>query len=258
MTQEKRKAGVQVQSVARAAEIIQCFRTHSELGISEIAAEMNLNKSTVFGLVNTLTSFGYLEQIPSTKKYRLGIMLFELGNLVLSRIDIRSEAKELCMPLVSKYPATIHIATYSEGEVIYIEKLEQGNSLISASNIGKRAQMHCTGVGKAILAHLPAHYIDQYLHFPLKKLTKNTLTTRAQLDAALEDIRKSGIAMDQEEIEAGLSCIAAPVLQQSGEPILAISLSFPYGRIQDVNPEMVKQDLLACTRKLSARLGYHD
>lgn len=257
MTQEKKKAGVQVQSIARAAEIIQCFRTHTELGISEIASEMNLNKSTVYGLVNTLMSYGYLEQNSVTKKYRLGIIFFELGNLFLSRIDIRSEAKELCVPLASKYPATVHIATYSDGEVIYIEKLDRGNSLISASNIGKRAQMHCTGVGKAILAHLPSHYIDQYLRFPLKKLTENTITTREQLDTALEEIRKSGVAMDQEEIEVGLSCIAAPVLQQNGEPILAISLSFPYGRIRDVDPETVKQDLLNCTRTLSARLGYH-
>jgi len=256
MTQEKKTHGVQVQSVARAAEIIQCFRYAPELGISEIASEMNLNKSTVFGLVNTLVSYGYLEQIPSTKKYRLGIMLFELGNLVLSRIDIRSEAKELCMPLASKYPATVHIATHSEGEVIYIEKLEHGNSLISASNIGKRAPMHCTGVGKAMLAYLPPHYIDQYLDFPLKKLTEKTLTTRAALDQALKTIRETGIAMDQEEIEAGLTCIAAPVLQQNREPLLAISLSFPYGRIQNVDIDVVKQDLLACTNMLSARIGY--
>ena len=126
MKQEQRRRGVQVQSVARAAEIIRCFLKEPELGISDIAAEMDLNKSTVFGLVNTLTSYGYLEQVESNKKYRLGITLFELGNLVLSRIDVRSEAKEICSPLAAKYPATVHIATHSEGEVIYIEKMDRG------------------------------------------------------------------------------------------------------------------------------------
>jgi DNA-binding IclR family transcriptional regulator len=255
---EKKKGGVQVQSVARAAEILHCFLCAPELGISEIASNMNLNKSTVFGLVNTLTRYGYLEQVESTKKYRLGITLFEMGNLVLSRFDVRNEAKELCMPLAEKYPATVHIATHSEGEVIYIDKLDAGTSLISASNVGKRAPMHCTGVGKAMLAYLPDSYVDQYMTFPLKKLTKKTITTRQDLMNELSEIRKVGIAMDREEIEDGLSCIAAPILQRDGVPELAISLSFPYGRIRDVDAEEVKRELLACTKKLSARLGYRD
>ena len=100
---EHKKGGVQVQSVARAAEILQCFQRTPEMGISEIAGEMNLNKSTVFGLVNTLTRYGYLEQVPGNRKYRLGITLFEMGNLVLSRIDIRNEAKALCAPLAGYF-----------------------------------------------------------------------------------------------------------------------------------------------------------
>ncbi len=253
---EKKKGGVQVQSVARAVEILRCFLHTPELGISEIASEMDLNKSTVFGLVNTLTRYGYLEQVESTKKYRLGIALFEMGNLVLSRIDVRNEAKELCTPLAEKYPATVHIATHSEGEVIYIDKLDAGTSLISASNVGKRAPMHCTGVGKAMLAHLPESYVDQYLSFPLKRLTEKTITTRQALDEELSEVRRTGIAMDREEIEDGLSCIAAPVLQRDGDPALAISLSFPYGRIREVDVEEVKRELLARTRELSSRLGY--
>lgn len=253
---ERKKSGVQVQSVARALEILRCFRYAPEMGISEIAEEMNLNKSTVFGLVNTLTGYGYLEQVPSNRKYRLGLELFEMGNLVLSRIDIRNEAKELCTPLVQKYPATVHIATHSEGEVVYVDKLDAGLSLISASSVGKRLPMHCTGVGKAILAYLPETYIDQYLQFPLKKFTEKTVTTRQQLADELSNVRKMGIAMDQEEIELGLSCIAAPILQRNGEPVLAISLSFPYGRISSINLEEAKEELLMRTRTLSARLGY--
>lgn len=253
---ERKKSGVQVQSVARAMEILRCFRYVPEMGISEIAEEMNLNKSTVFGLVNTLAGYGYLEQVSSNRKYRLGIELFEMGNLVLSRIDIRNESKELCASLVQKYPATVHIATHSEGEVIYVDKLDAGSSLISASSVGKRLPMHCTGVGKAILAHLPETYMDQYLQFPLKKFTENTVTTRQQLVEELDRVHQTGIAMDQEEIEAGLSCIAAPIFQRNGEPVLAISLSFPYGRIQNINIEEAKEELLMHTRTLSTRLGY--
>ena len=232
---ERKRTGLLVQSVARAAQIINCFRTARELGISEIAAEMDLNKSTVFGLVNTLVRYGYLEQTEN-KKYRLGITLFELGNLVLARIDIREETKKACAFLVQKYPATIHIATHSAGEVIYLDKIERGDSLISASNIGRRAPMYCTG--------------------PLKKFTPNTISSKRELMKELERVHAAGYAMDREEIEQGLTCIAAPILQHDGEPVLAVSLSFPYGRIESVNQEDAVADILMCTKQLSARLGY--
>lgn len=257
MDQEKRKSGVQVQSVARAAEIIKCFIKTPELGISEIAAEMNLNKSTVFGLVNTLASYGYLEQVESSKKYRLGITLFELGNLALSRIDVRNEAREMCASLVSKYPGTIHIATHSDGEVVYIEKLEQENFLIQSSKVGMRAPMYCTGVGKAMLAFLPEEYLTSYVfNKPLKKITENSITKKDALRKELKVIRESGIAVDREEFESGLTCIAVPVLNNMGTAEIAISISFPYGRIKTVDETMVQQDLLTCAEKLSARLGY--
>ncbi|SFP30135.1 transcriptional regulator, IclR family [Oscillibacter sp. PC13] len=258
MTQEQRKNGIQVQSVARAAEIIRCFERTPEMGISELAAEMGLNKSTVFGLVNTLASYGYLEQVESSKKYRLGIMLFELGNLVLSRIDVRNEAKECCAPLAAKYLATVHIATHSEGEVLYIDKLDRGNSLISTSNVGMRAPMYCTGVGKAMLAFLPEEYLNKYIWNQMfQKRTEHTITRKDALRKELDEVRRTGIAMDREEIERGVTCIASPVLRHTGDAELAVSLSFAYGRVQDVDVEEVKRDLLACTDKLSARLGYY-
>lgn len=252
-----KRGGVQVQSVSRALAIINCFRESPEMGISEIAAAMNLNKSTVFGLVNTLASYGYLEQVASTKKYRLGITLFELGNTVLSRIDIRNEAKEICSPLAQKYRATVHIATHSDGQVVYIDKIDTGDSLVTASKVGRRAPMHCTGVGKAMLAFLPREYLDRFIFCsPLRRLTPNTITDKKIFLNELEEIRKTGIAMDREEIEPGLNCIASPVLQRDGLPEIAVSLSFPYGRIWDINQEEAKADLVECTRKLSERLGY--
>ena len=252
----EKRSGVKVQSVSRALSIINCFKDSREMGISEISSAMDLNKSTVFGLVNTLVAFGYLEQVDSTRKYRLGITLFELGNTVLSRIDIRNEAKKFCFPLAEKYRAVIHIATYSDGQVVYIDKIDTGDSLITTSRVGKRAPMYCTGVGKAILAFLPDEYLEKYLKFPLKKRTPHTITGKKALMDELERIRQTGIAMDREEIEVGLSCIASAVLQQDGLPEISVSLSFPYGGIKNVNVNEVKADLAECTRKLSKRLGY--
>lgn len=258
MDREQKKTGVQVQSVSRALEIINCLRDTPEMGISEIAAAMDLNKSTVFGLVNTLTSYGYLDQIETNKKYRLGITLFELGNMVLSRIDIRNEAKDVCSSLAKKYRATIHLATYNDGQVVYIDKIDTGDSLITASKIGRRAPMYCSGVGKAMLAFLPREYLDKYIFSaPMDKITPNTITEKDVLLEQLETIRKTRIALDLEEIEPGLSCIASPVISRDGMPEIAISLSFPFGRIKDIDETQAKEDLADCTRKLSERLGYY-
>lgn len=255
---EKRidRGGVQVQSVSRALEILKCFEDTSELGISEISEEMGLHKSTVFGLVNTMTNYGILEQIASTKKYRLGMTLFTFGNLALNRIDLHNETRECCLPLAQQYPATVHMATQSAGSVIYLDKIDCNNSLINASSVGRKAPMYCTGVGKAMLAFLPDSYIDTYLTFPLEQLTPHTITTRDALEDELEKVREEGTATERGEIEEGLSCIAAPVFNKDSLPEMAISLSFPYGRIENVDEAQVKKDLLTCTRQLSARLGY--
>lgn len=259
MVKERKNGGIQVQSVARALEILNCFQKTPELGISDIAAEMNLNKSTVFGLVNTLLSYGFLEQEHGTRKYRLGIALFELGNLMLSRIDIRNEAKEVCLPLAEKYHATVHIATHMEGEVIYIDKIDRGGSLISASNVGRRLPMYCCGVGKAMLAFLPKEYLEKYvLNESLKKMTNHTITDPEVLKAQLEEIHKTRIAFDREEVETGLNCIASPVLHKDEVPEIAISLSFPYDRIREIDQDAAKKDVLLCATELSARLGYHE
>ena len=148
------KDGVTIQSLERAFEILALFKQNKELGISEISQGMNLSKSTVYGLVNTLVKHNYLEQENESKKYRLGMALFEMGSLVESRLDIRSEAKPFCEELSKKYGLTVHLATHYEGEVVYIEKYDEPDYIIIYSQVGKRAPMTCTGVGKAMLAYL--------------------------------------------------------------------------------------------------------
>lgn len=252
-----KKEGVTVQSVARAMEILSYFEDSAELGISEISEYMGLSKSTVYGLVNTLASFGYLEQSGQNKKYRLGLRLFELGNLVQRRMDIRQEAHPYCQTLADKYHTTVHLAAYSEGEVIYVDKVDNTSSVVVYSRIGKRAPMYCTGVGKAIATFLPQEYLERYI-FPrgLKKMTENTITTREGLLAEFQKIRENGYAMDNEEIEPGLKCIAAPIFDYSKRPQMALSVSFPFGRICDTSLEEVTQDVMYYANMISERLGY--
>ena len=255
MTTHQRE-GVVVQSVARALNIIECFSDDTELGVSDLAERMALSKSTVYGLINTLTAFGYLEQVEN-KKYRLGVKLFELGNLVQSRMDVRLEARPYCELLAEKYRTTVHLAAYSEDEIIYIDKVDNTNSVVVYSRAGKRAPMSCTGVGKAILAFLPEEFIETYIASkPLRSMTEHTITTREGLLEELAKIREQGYAVDDEEIEPGLHCIAAPIFNHRRRPQMAISISFPYGRMWDLDWDQAIQDVRYYASQISERLGY--
>lgn len=253
----QKRSGTMVQSVARALEILRFFEVNHELGISEIAERMDMSKSTVYGLVNTLTAYNFLEQSPKSKKYRLGMKLFEYGNMVQRRMDIRKEAKPWLQLIADKYKTTAHLATHSDGEIIYIDKVDNTSSVVVYSQIGKRAPMHCTGVGKALLAYQPEEYLEAHvLSKPLARMTENTITDAAKLREALEEVRQRGYAVDDEEIEPGLHCIAAPVFDHKKQAVVALSISFPYGRLWDIDWDELVSDIKYYSRQLSDRLGY--
>lgn len=251
-------AGITIQSVARALQVLECFTgKETELGITQIAAQMDLNKSTAYGLVNTLVAFGYLEQNQTTRQYRLGIKLFEMGSLVERRMDLRTEARPYLKELAEEYRATVHLASFSEGEVVYIDKVDIPDAFIIYSQIGKRAPMYCTGVGKAILAYMPEEYLETHvLSKPLTANTPKTITSREKLIEELENIRRRGYAMDDEELEIGLRCIAVPVFGAEGNPIAALSVSAPLGRFPTEKTEEIAERIQKDSRQISARLGY--
>lgn len=249
--------GVIIQSLARAFEILDFFQEESEMGISNIAEKMGLSKSTVYGLVNTLVKYNYLEQDDITKKYRLGLKLFEMGTIVESRMDIRREANSYCNMLSEKYGLTVHLATHYEGEVVYLEKYAQRDFIIVYSQVGKRAPMTCTGVGKAMLAYLDQDYIDRYIlskPFPVK--TVNSISNERQLTKSLVSVRKTGYALDDEEIALGLKCVAAPIFKQGGKVIAAISVSAMKSSIDEEEFNSIAEDVVMCANEISARFGY--
>ncbi|MBQ7581389.1 MAG: IclR family transcriptional regulator [Lachnospiraceae bacterium] len=250
--------GVIVQSVDRALTIIQCFTgSQEELGISELSDQMGLHRSTIYGLVNTLTVGGYLEQNPYNRKYRLGMKLFELGNLVGSRINLREIALPYCKKLADDYGQGVHLAVKSDDEMIYIDKVDVPGMAVAFSYIGKRAKMYCTGVGKAMLAFLPEADILAYLQRnPLEQITPHTIADRDRLFEELKQIRERAYAIDNEEAELGLKCVAAPIFDHTGHPVAALSSSGSAGLMNESLIDHIKEDVLAYTQAISVRLGY--
>ena len=255
---DNNRGGVVVQSIAKACMILRCFESKTEMGISEIAHDMDMSKSTVYGLVNTLTIYGFLDQVDQSNKYRLGLKLFELGNLVQQRLDVRQEARPWCQLLAEKYRTTVHLATHSDGEIIYIDKVSSSDSsIVIYSQVGKRAPMHCTGLGKTLLAYMPDDYLEQFIFSrPLEKFTKNTITSKDKLLEELKKVEKQAYAIDNEEIELGLICVSVPIFDSMPVPSIALSVSFHYGRFWEMDIEEVARDVQYYGRQISEHMGY--
>ena len=233
-----------VQSVDRAIAILRCFEQGDKLGITEISRRLGLHKSTVFGLVNTLTANRLLEKAPDSDKYRLGIELFRLGS------NAQSSVREIAAPHVKRLMEatgeTANLVLPDSGYVVYIDKRESPHSMRICTNVGLRLPMYCTAVGKAILAFMGEDERCIIVgDMVLTARTENTITSREELLAQLVKIRSDGYAIDDEELEYGLICIAMPILSKMGEPIAAISVSGPKLRmteekISEVHAELTK------------------
>ncbi|OAH59648.1 MULTISPECIES: IclR family transcriptional regulator [Bacillaceae] len=249
-----------IQSIERAADVLELFLTSkSELSVKEISQKLNLSKSTVHGIIKTLEHRGYLQQNPDDLKYKLGIKLFELGNLVGKNLEIGKIARPIIRDLVVELNETVHLVTLQRDEVIYIEKVEGPRALTIYSHIGKRAPFHCTGVGKAILAYLSEKEVDRILSSViLESFTEYTMTNREDIKNHLHSIREKGYAVDDEEIELGLKCIAAPIFDHQGNVIASISCAAPKMRLDENRLPKVIEGIKRAASEISTYLGYKD
>ncbi|ARK32581.1 IclR family transcriptional regulator [Halalkalibacter krulwichiae] len=246
-----------IQSVVRAADILELFLSSPELSIKEVSERMGLSKSTVHGIIKTLEFKGFLAQDQEDQKYKLGMKLFELGNSVSKNLDIASIARPIIQELVDKVKETVHLVILDRGEAIYVEKVEGSHSLSIYSQIGKRAPIHCTGVGKAILAFRPENEIDQLLsEATLTTFTDKTMTDKEQIIEHLRQVKKQGYAIDDEEIEIGLRCIAAPIFNHKGESVASISCAAPTTRFNDERLTDVVAHVKASAEVISRQMGY--
>jgi DNA-binding IclR family transcriptional regulator len=249
-----------VKSVDRALKIITLVSKRKEgVGVTELASNLDLNKSSIFRLLSTLVDHGFIEQNPETKKYRLGYKYLELSSMLLESIDLRTQAKSFLEELESYTNEVIHLVVYDQGEAIYIEKLEGSETLRTHSQVGRRAPMHCSSVGKVILAHLPLNEIVDFIDKNgLPKHTENTITDKEAFFKELGKIRNLGFATEIEENETGITCIAAPIFDHRKKITAAVSISGPSIRMTEERLAEIKPIIVDAGKKISMRLGYTD
>ncbi|USK31612.1 IclR family transcriptional regulator [Bacillus sp. F19] len=247
-----------VKSVSRALDIITLVSLKKGgLGVTEIANQIDINKSSVYRILSTLVQYGYAEQDAETGKYKLGYKFLEISSKLLESIDLRAEARMYLQELENETNEVIHLVVYDQGEVVYIEKLDGSETLRMHSKVGKRAPMHCTSVGKAILAHLPSSVVLDILERKgLPMHTDKTITNKDDFLLELNTVRQKGYALDLEENENGITCIAVPIFDHIGNAIAAVSISGPTIRMTEHRLEQLQSRMQHIGRQISARLGF--
>lgn len=218
-----------IQSVDRALKILDLFDEYdTELKITDISDRMGLHKSTIHSLLKTLQMHHYIEQNPENGKYRLGMKLFERGNFVIHSLDVRAVAKKHLIDLSIKTGQTVHLVILDGKEGVYIDKVEGTTGTIIYSRIGRRIPIHCSAVGKILVAFKTKEELHKILNgYNYIMHTPNTISNRKDFLAELEKVREQGFAIDNQENEPGVRCVALPIRNHSGQVVASISMSSP-------------------------------
>lgn len=247
-----------VQSVGRALALLEILaKENRDLSLTELSQLAGRPKSTVHGLLATLSAYHYVQQSPETGRYRLGIRLFELGNLVARSWNIRETALPIMQRLNSQLKEMVQLATEDRGEVLYIEKVDSSHIMRIVSDIGARLPMHCSGLGKVLLAGKTAAEVRWILNMKgMQPMTPNTITTYEAMERELARIREQGYAVDDREIMDSLRCVAAPIYNQDGVVKYAISVSGFSSTMQGEHFERTIQLTKKAAEDISRAVGY--
>lgn len=217
-----------VQSVDRAISVLEILARRGETGVSEVAAEIDVHKSTAFRLLGALEARGLVEQAGERGKYRLGFGIVRLAGAVTGRIDITQQGRPVCEDLAEELGETVNIAVRQEHYAVNLYQV-RGPGAVTAQNwVGQLTPLHATSSGKILLAYLPTKDRAAILATSgLKKVTEHTITAKTKLEKNLAEIRETGYAWALEELELGLHAMAAPIRNRDGEVVAALSASGP-------------------------------
>ena len=249
--------GYNVRAVERALQILSCFDDqHPERGVSEIAQVVGLHKATTHRIVTTLLNLGYLERAADGFKYRLGLRLADLGFKVIRRMDLRREALPYMTQLARRWDEACDLCVFDRGDVFYIEVIQANHALTIAAAVGQRLPAHCTASGKLFLAYLPPHELDAILSRPLVAYTDKTIISPAELRTHLEAIRRQGYGLDDQEYEVGIRAVSAPIRNQEGAVIAAMSMASPTSRMTPDRIPEIAGALRQAAEAVSRRMGW--
>jgi IclR family KDG regulon transcriptional repressor len=245
-------------SVSRLFQILEYLANSDDwVSLRSMARDLHINVASAYRTLNSLKQIGYVRQQPRDAKYQLTLKIAWISAQVLDRVQLRQIARPFMQHLTSMTNETTHLAVLEGDEFIYIDKVDNTQAVRMRSRVGQRGMLHCTAVGKSMLAHMPVDDFESLINrLKYPKLTEHTITDTILLHEQMETIRHLGYAVDDEENEVGIRCIGAPIYDHVGRLSGALSISgwtitMTRGRIPQLAPA-----LLQTCQKISQELGY--
>jgi DNA-binding IclR family transcriptional regulator len=244
-----------VQSVERAVTILEILARAGEAGVTELAAEIGVHKSTAFRLVSTLERSGLVEQAEDRGKYRLGVGILRLAGATTARLDVVQEARPICRKLSQDTGETVNIAVLADRSALYLDQFAGPSALQPHNWVGQHIPLHATSNGKILISELPEDEMSRVLP-SLAGYTEHTITTKKRLWRELEQVRVQGFAVATDELEIGLAAMAAPIRNAHGDVIASLSISGPTFRLGETRLRELEPLLAEAAVEVSHRLGW--
>ena len=245
-----------VQSVDRAVAILEILARDGEAGVTEVARELDVHKSTASRLLAALDRHELVAQDTARGKFRLGVGIVRLAGAASQKLDLVQESRPVCRALAQQVGETVNLAILSSRDALYLDQVAGPAALSPHNWAGQRIPLHATSDGKVLLAYLPEAELAACLTPPLARFTERTITAVEDFPALLAQVRRRGFATAAEEFEAGLTAIAAPVRNAEGTVVASVSASGPSFRIPAGRIPALADAVRRAADEVSRRLGW--
>ncbi|MCA0336872.1 MAG: IclR family transcriptional regulator [Actinobacteria bacterium] len=244
-----------VQSVDRAITILETLAREGTVGVTELAAALDVHKSTASRLVSALERRSLVEQVEQRGKYRLGTGILRLAGATSARLDLVQEARPILRRLAADTGETVNLVVLSGGAALYIDQIVGPSTLSSYNWVGQHIPLHATSNGKVLLAGLTRREVADLVG-ELTAYTPSTLTSPSRLDEELATVRRQGYAVAADELDVGLTAVAGPVHNAHGEVVASVSVSGPTFRFREARMHQVIPLVTAAADEVSAAMGW--
>lgn len=245
-----------VAAVLKVFALLQALAENNETGISDLSVRLAMPKATVYRFLQTMMTVGYVRQEKDSERYGLTMKMFELGSKALQFPDLVDLAKNHMQMMADLTGETVHLGTLIDSEIIYLHKVDSRHTLGMYSRVGRRAPLHCTAIGKVLMAWEDPERRDRVLKgCDFKRYRDKTIVNAEAFVAELAQVKTQGYGEDREEFDDHIRCLGVPIFDRLNRPIAGFSISFPTFRYDDAKrPEIVAM-LQAASKDISAQLG---
>lgn len=247
--------GSTVQSVDRAVSILELLAQRGTAGVTALAVELDVHKSTASRLLGALEARGLVEQVEERGQYRLGVGILRLAGATNARLDLVEQARPICRTLAAATKDTVNLTVLDAGTAYYIDQITGSPANTSWNWVGQHIPLHATSNGKILVSELPEPALTDALG-ELRPYTAATITDRAVLDAQLAAARENRYAVAADELDLGLTAIAAAIRNAHGEIVASVSVSGPTFRMGRAEVVRLAPTVIEAGRAISARLGW--